>query len=512
MHQAANKSKSILFFIPWMVMGGADKFNLDLMRFLKSSGYKIFVCTTEPSGNEWQDRFETYTEAIYHFPNQLPFEKRPKFVLELMEKEQIDIVFISNSYFGYYILPWLKDNSPRKFVAVDYIHMEELYWWDGGFARFSSTVSDYLDKTYVTFGKLKQRLIDRYHIKPDKVEVAYICIDGEDEFNPQLIPFGQIRNQLQINHDTPVILFPCRLHVQKRPYLMLEIAKRLKQRGNHFVIWVVGDGHERYKMEKLVNEYGLTQQVQFLGSTRDVRPYYRDANMTLLCSILEAITFSSYESMAMETPVLSSDIGGQSELITPETGFILPTTMEETEIFNEQSYTSEEADCFVEVIETCIRQPEMLEEMGKNCRKRILNTFKQEEMFYNLVKEIEELQQKQYIGNIQSDLTDALYVLTHDYNHQKWNLDQKLEQVNQYKNTEFLSKAARRSAEKYLTLIRKELNRHKHIFDDTFHAHSVRSGEAKVSEQLLKTYIKMEITKRMDWKIGHYLKKLSQLN
>src|SRR5438067_395214 len=130
--------RTILFLIPWMVMGGADKFNLDLIKYFSKIGWRIIVCTTEHSNNEWQDLLNSYTDEVYHLPSFLSIKKQPRFLLQLIESNKVDIVFISHSRLGYFVLPWLKEKSKQPFIAVDYLHLEEKYWYGGGFVRFSA--------------------------------------------------------------------------------------------------------------------------------------------------------------------------------------------------------------------------------------------------------------------------------------------------------------------------------------------------------------------------------------
>lgn len=503
MKQNENNDRTILFLVPWMTMGGSEKFNLDMMKHLKKADYKIIVCTTEPSTNDWQDRFEVYSDAIYHLPEKLSIEERPKFVLTLIQEERVDTVFISNSLFGFFILPWLKENSPRNFVAIDYIHMEEPYWHGGGFAKFSSTVKEYLDKTYVTYDRFRQKLIDDYHYQNDKIEVAYVCVDAIDDFNPDFIPSGQIREKWAADGQTAVILFPCRLHVQKRPYLMIEIAKELRSRGNNFVIWVVGDGPEQKKMKRLVKKYKLRKHVMFLGSTRDVRPYYKDADLTLICSILEGVTFSSYESMAMETPVISSDVGGQKELITPEAGYILPTPMNAAQMFDEITFTPEEVKAFVEVIETCINDKESLEKMGKKSRNRILEHFRQDLMFLKMMEDLHQMSLQKNETDRHYDLTEALSIMMREFRHFEWLLEQKAERLSLLKGSPIKSKKSRKFVEKYLWYADQELGVYKEFINKL-----ERENEISSAGQLCQTYIKLERAKLINGKIEYYFKKL----
>jgi glycosyltransferase involved in cell wall biosynthesis len=80
-------------------------------------------------------------------------------------------------------------------------------------------------------------------------------------------------------------------------------------------------GQVRQQVEKL----GVARRVAFLGSVADVRPVLAAADASVLASTsVETFSMAMLESMAMERPVIGSDIGGMSEAVVPgETGLLV---------------------------------------------------------------------------------------------------------------------------------------------------------------------------------------------
>ena len=58
---------------------------------------------------------------------------------------------------------------------------------------------------------------------------------------------------------------------------------------------------------------------------------YTLSDMTLNCSSLEGLALTSYESLAMGVPVVSTDVGGQTELIDDTVGAIVHYHKDATE-------------------------------------------------------------------------------------------------------------------------------------------------------------------------------------
>ena len=117
----------ILCLFPWLTMGGADKFNLDLLEGLDKNRYEISIITTTKSENNWIQRFRKVTPEIFNLPNFLSPENYPEFIDYIIKSREIDLIFQSNSLDGYYLLPWIRQRHPEVAI-VDYVHMEEWYW------------------------------------------------------------------------------------------------------------------------------------------------------------------------------------------------------------------------------------------------------------------------------------------------------------------------------------------------------------------------------------------------
>ncbi len=86
---------------------------------------------------------------------------------------------------------------------------------------------------------------------------------------------------------------------------------------------LVGDGPERYIIERLVRELALCDDVIFLGKIRDTAHVLELADVFLLPSETESFGLAALEAMAVGVPVISSNTGGIPEVNTHGvTGFL----------------------------------------------------------------------------------------------------------------------------------------------------------------------------------------------
>lgn len=79
---------------------------------------------------------------------------------------------------------------------------------------------------------------------------------------------------------------------------------------------LVGDGPERYNVEKLVRELNLCDKVIFLGKVRDTAHVLEISDLFLLPSETESFGLAALEAMALGVPVISSNTGGIPEVNT----------------------------------------------------------------------------------------------------------------------------------------------------------------------------------------------------
>ena len=111
------------------------------------------------------------------------------------------------------------------------------------------------------------------------------------------------------------------------------------------------------------------------------------SDLSINTSIKEGIALTSYESLSMGIPVVSSDVGGQKELISEDVGEIVPCIQDEKDILEFQ-YTEEEVQNYVFAIQKVLKNLAFYKE---NCRNRILNNFTLDIMIKNMEKEFTEL-------------------------------------------------------------------------------------------------------------------------
>jgi glycosyltransferase involved in cell wall biosynthesis len=317
-------TKRALFILPHLEMGGADRFNLDLIaQFTQRFDWEVTVAATRSSRNPWLEKFRTLAGDVLTLPSFLPFGSYPDFLAYLIESRQPDVIYLSHSELGYRLLPWLKTAFPTLPV-IDLVHIVMDDWNDGGFPRLSCRARPWLDRTVATSQDL-QRWLVKNGADGDAVDLVYTGIDTAHwRHSAELTEIARAR--WGIPSDRPTILYAARFTPQKQPRLLAGIVRRLAERGRTFSLLLVGDGPDRPWLEEhLCQVHG--RSVMMLGPVDpdEMRLVMSAADLLLLPSRSEGIALVLFEAMSMEVVPVTTDVGGQRELVTPDCGVLLPS-------------------------------------------------------------------------------------------------------------------------------------------------------------------------------------------
>jgi glycosyltransferase involved in cell wall biosynthesis len=311
--------KHLLMIVPHFEMGGADKWNLDLITFLKTKGWEITLIATNKAGNWWAGQFHMVTNDIHILHNYVPPADFPRCIRFLIATRRPDVVCISNSQLGYALLPFFRACFP-DITFVDYVHMEEECWRSGGYPMDSVRHRNSLALTGASSNHLKNWLIKRGKTA-DSIKTVYINID------PVLwerCPGGASarRERLGIPDGRMVILYACRLTEQKQPDVFAETVEVLLKKKNNAFFLIAGDGKFADRIARLQRDH--QGDVKWLGAVEneEVKNLLNIADILFLPSQMEGIALSFYEAMAMGVIPVGADVGGQAELVTPDCGIL----------------------------------------------------------------------------------------------------------------------------------------------------------------------------------------------
>lgn len=106
---------------------------------------------------------------------------------------------------------------------------------------------------------------------------------------------------------------------------LIEAFSGLAESGSSPILAIVGEGPSRPALEEQILRRGLSQRVRLFGERRDVATALRAFDVFVLPSRAEGMSNTILEAMASGLPVVATDVGGNPELVEPETtGRLVP--------------------------------------------------------------------------------------------------------------------------------------------------------------------------------------------
>ena len=161
----------------------------------------------------------------------------------------------------------------------------------------------------------RNALVENYGVNPKRIHVVYNGVDLD------LIDSVKVDKKYENS-----IIYVGRLAPHKHVDDLISAVKILKNEISTIKLKIVGDGIEKEKLTKLVNELGLEKNVEFLGDLdyEDVIQEIKKSNLLVLPSTREGFGMVLAEAGACKVPVIAYKTGGVVEIVDEgKNGFLV---------------------------------------------------------------------------------------------------------------------------------------------------------------------------------------------
>lgn len=193
---------------------------------------------------------------------------------------------------------------------------------------------------------------------------VYNAIDV-DAYSPESRR-GEARAALGLAEGERGIGIVGRLDPMKGHRFFLAAAEQVHGEFPETRFFVVGEGWLRASLERKVEETGLGDAVRFLGHRRDIETIVQGFDVVVVASTLEGMPFALLEALALERPVVATDVYGLGEVIRDgETGRLVPP---------------EDSDAIARALGDLLRAPDKATALGVRGREVVAKEFRREDM------------------------------------------------------------------------------------------------------------------------------------
>jgi glycosyltransferase involved in cell wall biosynthesis len=309
--------KKLFFLIPTLDGGGAEKVLVDLVNNLDKDKYEITVKTLL-SGGVHKKRLNlnlTYLSVInlknillrkiifyilcFVFPSKLTYK------IIVKEKYDVEVSYLEG------VTTKILAASNDKAMKIAFVHTD-----------FSTNYS--LSKVYKTYDDClnSYKKFNRVVFVSEKSKLGFEQIIGQLSSSLVLKNVVDVNSIISLSNEriTEVekesFLFVSvgRLSNEKGYDRLLDAASRLNEENFSFDIWIIGEGNEREKLEKLISIKNL-HNVKLLGFKDNPYKYMKKADMFICSSRVEGYSTVVSEALILGIPVLTTDCAGMDEIL-----------------------------------------------------------------------------------------------------------------------------------------------------------------------------------------------------
>ena len=349
----------IVYVLTSLGMGGAEKQALAVAERMAKRGHAVGLLVLRPRvPEEWPTALE---------PVHLGVRKTPITVLAGLQRAHNFLrdfqpgVVHSHSFHANIFARLLRLGMPRLAV-LSTVHNV----YEGGWARMMAyRLTDGLSRRTIAVSQAAAQRFMRLQAVPGRK--CAVIPNGIDTAEFVCDPARRARARSAMRVETAatpgfVWLAVGRIAPAKDYPNLLRAFARVRARHTNALLWIAGEGlsAEIARLRELSAQLDLGDSVRWLGLRRDMPALLDAADGFVLASAWEGMPLSVGEAMAMEMPVVVTDVGGVRELVG-DTGVVVP---------------ARNPEALAEAMEATMRQSrELLADMGRRARERILRHF-----------------------------------------------------------------------------------------------------------------------------------------
>lgn len=317
----------IAFLIHGLVVGGAEKFLINLVNYYYKAGYDPVVIMLSD--------FNPLKPEILPGVNTVIITRKHKYdfsisrrIRKTLEEHNVDKVFCVGT-FSFFLMKLSFLFGSRKIQFMLSLHSTipknfKDFFLNLVYYRFVSNK----DLTLFICKAQKDYFAKKYYFRPRRSLIIYNGIDAS-YFIPgvesaELTTAGkQIREKYNIPANRKIVTMVARLFAEKGHADAISAIGVLRNKFNtDACLLLVGSGDEEYTkyLHNHAAAQGVTEYVHFIDHQSDVRPFLCMADVFTLTSHTETFSLAALEAMSCGVPCSLTNIGGAAEMINENTG------------------------------------------------------------------------------------------------------------------------------------------------------------------------------------------------
>ena len=307
--------KKILFLIPNLAHGGAERVLVNLVNNLDKSKYDVTVRTLFDVGvnRQYLSPEVRYVGGLKHQfrgNNTLMKLFSPKFLWKLLVKEHYDIA-----------VSYLEGPAARIVSGCDDPETKKLVWIHTELKEANAAIGHRSIKEakerYEKFDRIiaVSHGVRKFFIESISSSVPVEVLYNTNETDQIIKKAKAAPDAPEFDCDEPKVCSVGKLIDVKGFDRLLNVHKRLLDEGYRHRVYLLGIGEEEAKLRRKAIEYGVEDSFIFLGFKDNPYQYVSRCDLYVCSSRREGFSTAVTESLIVGTPVVSTDCSGARELL-----------------------------------------------------------------------------------------------------------------------------------------------------------------------------------------------------
>lgn len=318
--------KRILFILPDLPSGGAEKVLIDILRNFDYTAYDVTLLLEYRQGVYLKDipsqvRFKTMFGAsniglerwhrllrILHCGHLYHASVHKLVLLFTLRGMKFDTIvsFMEGEAVRLHSYIIKKASNHVSWVHID---LKTKHWSQFFFKsdQQEKGIYEQMDKIVFVSEEARTKFLELFDIEKDKCCVQYNLIDAKT--------IRELAHSKKVEKEKLTICMVGRLNPQKRYDRALRTVKRLKEDGLDFVLWILGEGNLENQLRRLIGELEIEDCVQLKGFVKPSYAYMKSADIYWNTSDAEGYPLVVCEALCLGLPVVATSICGTKEIL-----------------------------------------------------------------------------------------------------------------------------------------------------------------------------------------------------
>lgn len=186
--------------------------------------------------------------------------------------------------------------------------------------KYKNIKEKYIE-SFQSFLSICSTIVVPSQIIKNKLSNTFNLIEKKIKILPWIIEQNEITDVKELK-DEIVFGASGRLTLSKGFHVLIEAFSKVNL--SNWSLYIAGDGVEKDSLEKLINEYNLSNKIKLLGWVKDKKSFFDKIDIFIHPSLTEGMPLVIIEAMYFKKPIIGTSVGSIPEMFSKSGVIVKP--------------------------------------------------------------------------------------------------------------------------------------------------------------------------------------------